>query len=450
MGNNCSLSHPQSSFGDNSTTVKLQNSSLQESYKLEVYIDWKPEQINKWNKNPSMATTVAISGSENGEKFVSTSVWYLNYGLSKPGHVQREKSARTPLVPDFCFLPIVEVHERIPFPREGNVERPDKLLHEEPTATHWYVQTHPRQDLHPHSRSWDWQTASGQCLCAFPLGTLLLPKTWGSDSPCSPGPSSSRAAGTGRPVPCLPAPPVDGTHLPGPSAEVGSGKLPTQRPPLPHQRQPLNTPLFPDRRGREAAITGGITICKNGWLLQWGRNFCLLSFPACLNTAAGFQQQKDHDWHCKQEFGSSWAAQNLKGFEFSPVEELCGLRVSREQLQQKQLGQRSWDSRSGQLLCSWARAQHWHTQQELRNLCFSWESWQLFKGEGKNHYEPQDNSHESWFSFSVCLILDRLGLMICCDFRFCKCMQVNLQVICFLLALIFKAWFCLGFCWEEN
>lgn len=154
----------------------------------------------------------------------------------------------------------------------------------------------------------------------------------------------------------------------------------------------------------------------------------LLFLSACPNTGADFQQEKDHDWYCKREFGNSWAAQNLKGFEFSPpaVEELPGLRVPWEQLQQNQLGHRRWDTSSGQLWCSWARAQLCHTEQELKNHCFLWGIWQLFKGEGKKHYEPQDNSHESWFSFSICMVLGRLGLMISCDFRFCKCMQINL------------------------
>lgn len=99
-------------------------------------------------------------------------------GLSKTNDVQRAKSTSTPPVPDFCFLPIVEVPGGNPLPREGNVERTDKLHpggKSKPLVCVEEYGTHgPRQVFHPHSQSLNWQTGPGQCVYAFTLGMWAL------------------------------------------------------------------------------------------------------------------------------------------------------------------------------------------------------------------------------------------------------------------------------------
>lgn len=204
----------------------------------------------------------------------------------------------------------------------------------------------------------------------------------------------------------------------------------TERAPLSHQRQPLKTIfLFPAGRGREPAIMSTVTlIWSSSCLLQWGRNFSLLYLPVCLDTVSRLKQEED-DWLCKQQSGNSWVTQNLKGFAFSLVDKVSGLRVPCDQQHQNQLdGQKlRHQIRPVLLLLGISLALTYGTGAvKLLLLHGNFGSFHRWR---KKQYEPQDNSgssHESCSPFSIYVVLDRLGLMTCCDLSFCKCMQANL------------------------
>lgn len=271
----------------------------------------------------------------------------------------------------------------ISFPREGNVERTDKLLHEEPTATHWCVQgevaqTHSRQDFQPHSRSWDWQTGS-VCIPLGPLCHFLKPEGKTHPALLALLPVEHPELEGGSHVCQLHQDMVPICHHP----QLGGGQGSCQhRDHHYHPETALKSPLLPRQERERGCCHQWNDINLQEWLVA-----SLGQKPLCSSLCVQTQEQNfsrrgtmagiANGNLARAELHRTWKA--LKFLQWRSC-----LRVPREQLQQNQLGHRSWDTRSGQLLCSWAWARLWHTEQEMRNHCFSWEFWQLLKGEGKS------------------------------------------------------------------